>query len=101
MSRFYGYTFEKDGTYYEPIDLDSNNLDQIAHFICDDRIHDKMITDVLDEVVLTTKGEFIDEVDKSKIDFKSLFPMVLDIQEKAMAEDDIEEEIEDYDKELD
>ena len=32
MSKFWGYTFNENGEYYFPIELDSNNIDQISHF---------------------------------------------------------------------
>ena len=57
MSKFWGYTFLENGEYYFPIELDSNNIDQISHFICDDTKHNKMVTDDADDPVITTIGE--------------------------------------------
>ncbi len=93
MSKFFGYTFNENGEYYSPIELDSNNINQIAHFICDDTKHNKMVTDDADEPVITTIGEFLDRVDSRKIDFKSLQKAVIELQEKEESEDEIDMEL--------
>ena len=48
-----------------------------------------MVTDDLDDPVITTIGEFLDRVDRRKIDFKSLQKAVIDLQEKCKFEDEI------------
>lgn len=93
MSKFWGYTFNENGEYYFPVELDSNNIAQISHFICDDTKHNKMVTDDADEPVITTIGEFLDRVDRRKIDFKSLQKAVIDLQEKCKFEDEIHMEL--------
>lgn len=102
MSKFLGYTFLEDGKYYEPVELNSDDINQIAHFICDDRVHNKMITDESDEAVVSTIGEFLDRVDKDRIDFKLLQSECIKLQyenEKAsLSEEDQEKYHEEFEK---
>lgn len=104
MEKFYGYTFSKDGRYDAPVELNAEDIDQIAHFICDDRVHNKMITDDLDEVVVTTIGEFLDRVDRDKIDFNTLQSKCIEIQlgndKEPSSGDEIEENQDDFDEDM-
>lgn len=100
MSKFYGYTFLENGKYYEPVELNPDDINQIAHFICDDRVHNKMITDESDEAVISTIGEFLDRVDRDKINFNLLQSECIKLQyenEKAsLSEEDQEKYHEEF-----
>ena len=104
MEKFYGYTFSEDGRYEAPIELNADDIDQIAHFICDDRVHNKMITDELDLAVVTTIGEFLDRVDRNKIDFKALQSKCIEIQlgndKEPSSDDEIEENQDDFNEDI-
>lgn len=104
MERFYGYTFSEDGRYDAPVELNADDIDQIAHFICNDKIHNKMITDELDEAVVTTIGEFLDRVDRDKIDFKVLQSKCIEIQlgndKELSSDDEIEENQDDFNEDI-
>ena len=90
----YGYIFIDYDRHHEGyVELDSNDLKGLAHFICDDVEHDKMITDIWDMPVVTTFGNFLDKVDITKINFSELQKECIKLQCGMICEDEDVEDI--------
>lgn len=83
----YGYTFEKDGTYYEKAELNTNDYRKLAEYIFNNPCKDKMITDIWDLPVLTAFGFFINQIDESQINRELL------LTELSKLESEMEDEV--------
>lgn len=78
----YGYTFEKDATYYEKAELNTNDYRKLAKYIFSNPCKDKMITDIWDLPILTTFGFFINQIDESQINRELLLAEISKLEKE-------------------
>lgn len=73
-----GYIMYRDGSHEAPVEIHSYK--ELARFINDDFVNDKIVTDVFDITVVTTFGNFLDRIDTDKVDRALLMKELLPLQ---------------------